>query len=296
MEKNGSKLKDIINKGELVVAIGAHDALNAKLVEKAGFNAVYIGSYSLEGTQKTNPDINIMTKTEKLEIFRNITNSVNIPVIADMEEGYGDFISVIKIIPEFEATGVLGVQLDDQKIPSKCPFLPGPKNQLIPIDEMCQKIKAAIDTRTNPDFMIIARPVVIGTVSLEQFHKENKIEEVIERGNAYARAGADAIFVMPSNVEELNYYAEKIKASLVGIFSYVAPIPIEEFRKAGYKIVIGANVCMLSAAKGAVNALKILKETEDYNTIENYVITEEEFYDIVDIKKYDMYYKKYGIK
>ncbi|MCL4376978.1 MAG: isocitrate lyase/PEP mutase family protein [Actinobacteria bacterium] len=212
MKKNGSRLKDIINKGELVVAVGAHDALNAKLVEKAGFNAVYIGSYSLEGTQKTNPDINIMTKTEKLEIFRNITNSVNIPVIADMEEGYGDFISVIKIIPEFEATGVLGVQLDDQKIPSRCPFLPGPKNQLISIDEMCQKIKAAIDTRSNPDFMIIARPVVIGTVSLEQFQKENKIEEVIERGNAYTRAGADAIFVMPSNIWELNYYAEKIKA------------------------------------------------------------------------------------
>src|SRR3972149_10820312 len=120
MIKNKNKLRDNINKGELVVAIGAHDAFNAKLVEKIGFNAVYIGSYSLEGTQKGEPDMDIMTKTEKLQVIRNIVSAVNIPVIADMEEGFGDVINVIKAIPEFEATGVSGIHLDDQKIPSKC--------------------------------------------------------------------------------------------------------------------------------------------------------------------------------
>src|SRR3972149_10529395 len=113
-------LKNLINKGEMVVAIGAHDALNAQLVEKTGFNAIYVGSYSLEGTQKGEPDMDIMTKTEKLQVIRNIVSAVNIPVIADMEEGFGDVINVIKAIPEFESTGVSGIHLDDQKIPSKC--------------------------------------------------------------------------------------------------------------------------------------------------------------------------------
>ena len=161
---------------------------------------------------------------------------------------------------------------------------------------MCNKIKAAVDVRNDSDFMIIARSDVIGTVSLDQYYEEKKIEEVIERSNAYAEAGADAIFVMALTVEELNYYAKKIDAPLVGIFAYVEPIPMEEFKKAGYKIAIGANICMWSAAKGVTNALKALRKSEDFNAIRDYLITDDEFYDIVDIKKYGEYYKRYNIK
>ncbi|MCL4417425.1 MAG: isocitrate lyase/PEP mutase family protein [Actinobacteria bacterium] len=291
-EKN---LKNLISRGEMVTAIGAHDALNAQLVEKIGFNAIYIGSYSLEGTQKGEPDMDIMTKTEKLTVIRNIVNAVNIPVIADMEEGYGDVVNVIKAVNEFESTGVSGVHLDDQKIPSKCPFIPNlPKTELIPVKEMCMKIKAAIDSRNDPDFMVIARCDVIGTVPREQYYGNNMIEEVVERSNAYAEAGADAIFVMALTIDEVNYFAKNIHAPLVGIFAYMEPIAIKEFKKAGYKMVIGANLCMWMAAKGVMNGLKVLKETQDFNAIREFLITDEEFYGTIDINKYEKYYKKYS--
>ena len=288
-------LKNFIKRGEMVVAIGAHDALNARIVEKIGFNAVYIGSYSLEGTQKVEPDMDIMTKTEKLQVIRNIVSAVNIPVIADMEEGFGDVINVIKAIPEFESTGVSGIHLDDQKIPSKCPFLPDlPKPELISIKEMCSKIKAAVDARNDPDFMIIVRSDVIGTVTREQYYNNNMIEEVVKRSNEYAKAGADAIFVMALTVEELNYFSKNIQAPLLGIFASMEPIAIEEFRKAGCKIVIGANLCMLMAAKGVMKGLKALKETQDYNAIREFLITDEEFYETIDMKSYEKLYKKYN--
>ncbi|MCL5072453.1 MAG: isocitrate lyase/PEP mutase family protein [Actinobacteria bacterium] len=291
-EKN---LKNLMNRGEMVVAIGAHDALNAQLVEKIGFNAIYIGSYSLEGTQKGEPDMDIMTKTEKLTVIRNIVNAVNIPVIADMEEGYGDVVNVIKAVNEFESTGVSGVHLDDQKIPSKCPFIPNlPKTELISVKEMCAKIKAATDSRSDPDFMIIVRSDVIGTVAREKYYSDNMIEEVVERSNAYTEAGADAIFVMALTIEEVNYFAKNIHAPLVGIFAYMEPIAIKEFKKAGYKMAIGANLCMWMAAKGVMNGLKVLKQTQDFNAIRKFLITDEEFYDIIDINKYEKYYKKYS--
>jgi len=295
MIPEGKNLKNLIKKGEMVVAIGAHDALSAQLVEKIGFNAIYVGSYSLEGTQKGEPDMDIMTKTEKLQIVRNITNAVNIPVIADMEEGYGDVINVIKAVPEFEATGASGIHLDDQKMPSKCPFLPDlPKTELISVKEMCSKIKAAVDSRNDPDFMVIVRSDVIGTVPREQYYGDNMIEDVVKRSNAYADAGADAIFVMALTIDEVNYFAKNIHAPLVGIFAYMEPIAIKEFEKAGYKIVIGANLCMWMAAKGVINGLQVLKKTRDFNTIREFLITDEEYYDTININKYDKYYKKYS--
>lgn len=288
-------LKNLMNGPEMVVAIGAHDALNARLVQKIGFNAIYIGSYSLEGTQKGEPDMDIMTKTEKLTVIRNIVNAVDIPVIADMEEGYGDVVNVIKAVEEFEQAGASAVHLDDQKIPSKCPFIPNlPKTELISVKEMCAKIKAATDTRSDPDFMVIVRSDVIGTVARDKYYSDNMIEEVVKRSNAYAGAGADAIFVMALTIEEVNYFAKNIHAPLVGIFAYMEPIAIKEFSKAGYKMTIGANLCMWMAAKGVMNGLKVLKETQDFNAIRKFLITDEEFYGTIDIDKYAKYYKKYS--
>ncbi len=297
MMKATTQLQNMIDNGEFVVAIGAHDGLSALLVEQAGFNAIYIGSYATEATLLGKPDLALMPKTERLMIARNIVKAVNIPVIADMEEGYGNAISVMDAVRDFEAVGLAGVHIDDEAIPCKCPFLPGiPRNELITVDEMCGKVRAAIDAREDPNFKIIVRSDVIGTVPLEDYYREQMIEAVVERSNAYAEAGADAIFVMALNVEEINYFKERIKAPLVGIFATIEPIAIKEFEKAGYQMVIGSLVSLYMAARGLVDGLKALKETGDWNTVQDKMIDDEEFFNIVGLQEYGPLYERYNIR
>lgn len=295
--KATTKLQGMIENGEMVVAIGAHDALSALLVEQAGFNAVYVGSYATEATFLGKPDLALMSKTERLMIVRNIAKAVTVPVIADMEEGYGNAINVMDAVRDFEAAGVAGVHIDDEAIPSKCPFLPGiPRNQLITVDEMCGKIKAAIEARQDPNFKIIVRSDVIGTVPLREYYHERMIEEVIRRSNAYAEAGADAIFVMALNTEELRYFAEKVRAPLVGIFAPVEPIAIKEFQEAGYQMVIGSLVSLYMSARGLLDGLRALKETGDWNAVQDKMISDETFFNIVGLHKYGQLYKRYNIR
>ena len=295
--KATTRLQRMIDNGEMVTAIGAHDGLSAILVEQAGFNAIYIGSYATEGASLGRPDLALMTKTERLTIARNIVKAVNVPVIADMEEGYGNAISVMDSVRDFEAVGLAGVHIDDEVVPCKCPFLPGiPRNRLIPVDEMCGKIKAALDGREDPNFKIIVRSDVIGTVPLEEYYREQMIEDVVKRSNAYAEAGADAIFVMALNVEEISYFAQTIKAPLVGIFASVEPIAIREFEKARYQMVIGSLVSLYMAAKGLVDGLKALKETGDWNLVQDKMINDEEFFNIVGLRHYGQLYDRYNIR
>ncbi len=242
------------------------------------------------------PDLAMMSKTERVWIARNVAKAVDIPVIVDAEEGYGNAINVMDAIRDFEAAGVAGVHLDDEQLPSKCPFLPDvPRNQLISVDEMCGKIEAAVSVREDPDFQIIARTDVIGTMPLQQYYQDNMMEDVVRRSNAYAEAGADAIFVMALNEEEVSYYREKISALLVGIFATIEPLPISVFEKARYEMVIGSLVGLYAAAKGLLNAYTKLKETGDWNAIQDEMINDEQFFDIVGIKSYGESYRKFRI-
>jgi 2-methylisocitrate lyase-like PEP mutase family enzyme len=289
-------LQGMIENGEMVVAIGAHDALSAVLVERAGFNAVYIGSYATEATFHGKPDLALMSKTERVMICRSIAKAVTVPVIADMEEGYGTAINVMDSVRDFEAAGLAGVHIDDEALPSKCPFLPGiPRNQLISVEEMCGKIRAAIDARDDPNFKIIARSDVIGTVPLEEYYREGLMEQVVARSNAYAQAGADAIFIMALNVKELEYFRDRIKAPLVGIFATIEPIAIDEFEKAGYEMVIGSLVSLYMSARGLVDGLKALRETGDWNAVQDKMISDREFFDIVGLDRYGPLYRRYNI-
>jgi 2-methylisocitrate lyase-like PEP mutase family enzyme len=227
---------------------------------------------------------------------RNISKAVDIPVVCDAEEGWGNAINVMEAVRDFEAVGVAAIHLDDEQLPSKCPFLPGiPRNQLISTDEMCGKIEAAVDARQDPDFQIFARTDVIGSMPLEQYYQDNKMEEVVDRLNAYLQAGADAAFVMALNEEEVQYYREKIDGPIVGIFATIEPLAISVFEKANYQLVIGSLVGIYAAAKGLKDAYSKLKETGDWNQIQDKLINDEQFFDIVGLKEYGEYYKKFRI-
>ena len=294
--KTTTQLRNMMRSGRTAVAIGAYDAFSALMVERAGFDAVYVGSYSTEAAFLGKPDLMLMSKAERLWIVRNVAKAVSVPVIADAEEGYGNAVSVMETVRDFEATGVAGIHLDDEQIPSKCPFIEGiSRTQLIETDEMCGKIEAAIHARQDPDFVIIARSDVIGSVSRQEYYARNLIEEVVRRSNAYAEAGADAVFVMALTLDELQYFKKNIRAPLVGIFATVEPHPIAAFQAAGCQITIGSLVAHYAAAKGMKDALAKLKQTGDWNAIQDNLIDDREFFDIVQLEKYRERYLRYRV-
>jgi 2,3-dimethylmalate lyase len=276
--------------------VGANDALSAVLIAQAGFDAVYVGSYSTQAAYLGKPDLDLMSKTERLLIVRQIAKAVNIPVIADIEEGYGNAISVMDVVRDFEAVGVAGIHIDDEQIPSKCPVIPGiPPNQLIGIDEMCGKIRSAVAARRDPDFLIIARCDLVGTVSRKEYYARNLIQEVVERSNAYAEAGADAIMIMGFNETELSYYAEHVKAPLVGLYASAEPIAFREFRERKYAMAIGTIATLYMYIRSLLDGLKELRATEDWNAIRHRMITDEEFFKIMGLENYQRMYKEFAI-
>jgi 2-methylisocitrate lyase-like PEP mutase family enzyme len=291
-----ARLQSLMDSGEMVVAIGAHDALSARLVEQTGFNAVYVGSFATEATFLGHPDLGLMSRSERLAIARNIVKAVRLPVIVDLEAGYGNAINFQDAVRDAEALGIAGVHIEDEVTPVKCPFMPDvPPNPLISVEEMSGRIRAGIDARTDPSFKIIVRSNVIGTVSRQEYYRRGMIDEVVRRSNAYASAGADVIFVNAMSTEEVGYFAERIDAPLMGMFSAAAPLPIGLFQEAGYQIVIGSICSLYMAARGIRDGLQALRETGDWNAIQDYLIDDDEFARIVRIQDYGPLYQRYDI-
>src|SRR5687767_5818026 len=204
----GKKLRALIAEEAYAIVPGAYDTLTARLVQVAGFDAVYLtgGGYSRASGY---PDVGLLTMTEVTQWISRTVDAVDIPVIADMDTGYGNALNVIRSVREYEKTGVAGFHLEDQVSPKKCGHYEG--KQLVAKAEMVAKIRAAVDTRRDEAMVIIART---DARAVEGF------DAAIDRMNAYLEAGADVGFVeAPQNVEEMAKIPSSIsKAALVNIF------------------------------------------------------------------------------
>jgi len=163
-----------------VWSAGAYDALSARLIEQAGFDAVMTSGFGVSASFLGQPDAELYTMSENLAVVRNVASVVNIPVIADIDTGYGNPINVMRTVREFEAAGVSAVIIEDQVAPKRCPICVGGV-EVIPKEEAISKIEAAAAARRNPNMLIIARTDVVDGA------------EAIERGKAYVKAGADII-------------------------------------------------------------------------------------------------------
>jgi 2-methylisocitrate lyase-like PEP mutase family enzyme len=295
-QTRAAALRAGMESGQTVVAIGAHDALSGRLVEQAGFDAIYVGSYATEATALGGPDLALMSKTDRLAISRNIVKATSIPVIVDMEEGYGNAINVMDAVRDFEAAGVAAIHIDDQDLPSKCPFLPGiPRNTLVSVDEMCGKIRAAREARENSDFVIIARTDVIGTVARDRYYAEQMMDEVVARSKAYLAAGADVAFIMALTRQELEFYRAAISGPLVGIFATVEPLPIRDFEETRYEMVIGSLVSLYLVARALRDGLAELRRTGDWNALADRMVDDPEFFRMVGLDRYGSAYEQYHI-
>lgn len=249
------KLRKIINGGRYVMVPGAYDPLTARLVQTADFEAVYLtgGGYSRANGL---PDLGLFTMTENIQFIARAVDAVDIPVIGDMDTGYGNALNVIRTVREFEKTGVAGFHLEDQVSPKKCGHYEG--KQLVSKKEMVGKIKAAVDTRADPDMIIIART---DSRAVEGF------DAAIDRMNAYLEAGADVGFVeAPQTAEEMAKIPRSIsKPALVNIFEggKTPPLPAKQLEEMGFRIGIYPSQTHRAAIFAAQEVLAILRRDGD---------------------------------
>ena len=178
------KLRELMNKPGIKVAPGVCDAIGARLVEKAGFDVCYMTGNGAMASMLGKPDIGLGTMTEMVQRAHNLAACINIPLISDADTGYGGLNNVKRTVEEFEAAGVSAIHIEDQASPKKCGAMEGVK--VVPIEEMSEKIRIAVRSRKDPDFLIIAR---------SDSRKVLGFEESLRRAKAFAEAGADVVYV-----------------------------------------------------------------------------------------------------
>ena len=259
------RLRMLINEPNFLIVPGAYDALTARLVQIAGFDAVYLtgGGYSRANGY---PDLGLLTMSENVQFIGRAVESVDIPVIADMDTGYGNALNVVRSVREYEKAGVAAFHLEDQLAPKKCGHYEG--KQLISKGEMVGKVKAAVDTRRDENMVVIART---DARAIEGF------EATIDRMNAYLEAGADVGFVeAPQTVEEMARIPASItKPALVNIFEggKTPPLPAKRLEQMGFRIGIYPSQTHRAAIFAALEVLKVLKRDGDTAAIEHRLAT-----------------------
>ena len=261
-------MRNLVAQSGYTIVPGAYDTLTARLVEQAGFAAVYLtgGGYSRANGY---PDLGLLTLTENTQFIGRTVEAVGIPVIADADTGYGNAINVIRTVREYEKTGVAGFHLEDQVSPKKCGHYEG--KEVIARAEMVGKIKAAVDTRRDPDMVIIARSDARAVEGLQA---------AIDRVNAYLEAGADVGFVeAPQTVEELRTVGRSVNGpNLVNVFEggKTPMLAASELAEMGFRLGIYPSQTHRAAIRAAQRVLAVLKEDGHVTRIEGDLATFQE--------------------
>ena len=236
-----ARLRELLNSGQTVVAPGAFDPLAARLVEEAGFAAVYMTGFGTSAALLGRPDVGLLTMTEMADSAGRIAACVDIPLIADADTGYGNPLNVIRTVGAYEAAGVAGLHIEDQVAPKKCGHMEG--KQVIGADEMAQKVRAAVDARTDPDFVIIARTDARAVEGLDS---------ALDRARRYRDAGADVLFIEALVSEAEIEAAAAAFPDVPLLFNWAEggktpPVSLDRLTELGYRIVIFPIGTLLAA-------------------------------------------------
>ncbi|WP_461240267.1 isocitrate lyase/PEP mutase family protein [Paucilactobacillus sp. N302-9] len=266
----GKKLKARLQESEVLIAPGAYDPLCAKIIEKAGFEAVYMTGYGTSASVLGAPDVGLLTMTEMLERAQNISAAVNIPVIADADTGYGNAVNVMRVVRLYEKAGIAAIQLEDQVAPKKCGHMLG--REIISQDEMVGKINAAADARQSENTLIMAR-----TDARTNFG----LEEALKRGHAYEKAGADILFIESVESEdEMRQVTSSFGVPVIANMIEHGRTPVKsksELQDIGYDLAIYPCSSTFVVAKAMTDLMNHLKNQETTLDYENNMLTFDEF-------------------
>jgi 2-methylisocitrate lyase-like PEP mutase family enzyme len=282
-----TKLRQIMATRTAVTVPGAPMALFARVIEDLGFEAVYVTGAGIANTHLGAPDVGLTTLTELASVTGAIADCVALPVIVDADTGFGSALNVVRTIRVLERAGAAGVQIEDQIFPKRCGHFEG--NQVIPVAEMVQKVKAAVDTRIDGDLQIIARTDARAIAGLQP---------AIDRAHAYIEAGADATFVeAPLTLEELVLIARDLPVPQIAnvVIGGKTPDPGRKALAAmGFSIVLYANAALQAALKASYEALAALKATGTLASITERLASFEERQRAVAKEKWDRLESRYS--
>lgn len=256
--KTTAKLRQLLRQPGIIVAPGAYDCLTARLIEREGFPAVYMTGAGTAVTRLGRPDLGFATLSEMVSNAAVIAATVSIPLIADADTGYGGALNVYRTVREYERAGVAAVHIEDQVFPKRCGHLDG--KQVVPCEEMVIKLRAAVEARTDADFVLIARTDALAVTGLD---------DTLRRCQAYAEAGADVLFVEAVRThEEIAHVLREVRVPLLYNFVEHGKSPllsVAELHRLGFKLVIFPGSIMLAVLP---LVREILAEIKQHGTTE----------------------------
>lgn len=271
-----AQLKNLLSKPQIVMAPGAHTALVGSLAKQVGFPALYISGAAFSAA-KSMPDIGYFTVTELADYVRALYRATDLPIIVDVDTGFGEVIQIPRTTYEMEEAGAACIQIEDQKLPKKCGHLEG--KELIDADAMCRKIEAAVKVRK--EMLILARTDANAIMG---------IEEAIRRAKMYINAGADAVFPEALKTEEeFRHFSSQVDIPLLANMTEFGKTPYytaTQFQEWGYKIVIYPVTSLRVAMKAVENVFKLIKETGSQENMVHEMQTRKELYNLLE---YDAY-------
>jgi len=274
--------ENLIYRPKIAVGVGAHDGLSAKLVEKNGFDFIWASSLEVSSSHCV-PDCSLLTMTQFLTHAKMMNDAVDIPILLDADTGYGNALNVIELVKECERIGVAAICMEDKTFPKQNSLYEGCTQKLLSIKEFCGKIKAVIETRKNPNFMMFAR--------IESLIAGLGMEDALERANAYADAGVDGIMIhsKSKSPKEILEFVKRFKSKnnipllLVPTTYKLTRAELQKLKKVKYMIF--ANHVTRSKLKAMDNTLKKLKETGDVRTVEKTISPLSDLFELIDMKK-----------
>ena len=280
------KLSSMIKSKKPLVIPGVYDAIGAKIAENVGFDAMFQTGYGTSATLFGMPDYGFIGATETIDNARRISNAISVPLIVDSDTGYGNALSVWKLVKELEAAGAAGIFLEDQKWPKRCGHMQG--KDVISQEEYTEKLGAAIDARENKDFIIVARTDSRATEGLDK---------AIERGLENKKTGADAVFIeAPKSLGEMKRIGKEIKAPLVANMIEGGATPInsaETLSKIGFNIILYPLSVLFANTFATMNILKELKNTGTTSKYKQKVVNFDQFNRLVELDKFKKMETKY---
>lgn len=288
-QRASTTLRRMLERPEIIVLPGAYDALSARLAQRAGFDAMFTTGFGFSASALGQPDFGLLTMSETMDRVRHIVDAVTVPVVADMDTGYGNPLNVMRTVRECVSAGAAGIILEDQEWPKKCGHFEGKK--VIPAEDHAAKIRAAADARTGDDLVIIARTDARAPLGLD---------EAIRRGRLYRDAGADVVFVeAPQSIDELR--AVKTAIPDTPLFANMVEggktplLTSEELQSLGYKLVVYPLSALFAATKAIEAVYAELFSNKTTAALADQMVSFHDFERIVGVPELRALEERYGV-
>ncbi len=275
--KRTTKLRELIHAAEILQMPCCHDGLSARVLEQAGFRAIAAAGYGLSGSLLGMPDIGVLTASEMIAQYKNICSVVDLPVLVDIDTGFGDVNNVIRAVKDCQKAGAAGLFIEDQTYPKRCGHMEG--KGVVSVDEYLPKLKAALWAREDPDFVIMART---------DAYAVHGIEEALNRARLYAGAGADMVFVEAvrsvEDMRRVNAVLGELNTPSMANMIEGGKTPflgVKELQDLGYSVVAYPCGSVFAAAKALMHWARFLKEQGTTEGYLDHMLTFDEYFEFI---------------